>query len=118
MDNILIEIKCVHMEVKNLYKCVRITTRPLENKELDMTRKFAESWPELSLENLELADTQAGGYYVWRNLFSAINLLRILNKLTKWKHARTMMLVVFKSAPILKRSLRVKQVILGRFHLF
>lgn len=71
---------------------------------------FAESWPELSLENLELSDTQAGGYYVWRNLFSAINLLRILNKLTKWKHARTMMLVVFKSAPILKRSLRVKQV--------
>uniref|UniRef100_A0A914WKF0 Uncharacterized protein n=1 Tax=Plectus sambesii TaxID=2011161 RepID=A0A914WKF0_9BILA len=68
-----------------------------------------ESWPELSLENLELSDTQAGGYYVWRNLFSAINLLRILNKLTKWKHARTMMLVVFKSAPILKRSLRVKQ---------
>lgn len=49
------------------------------------------------------------GAYCWRNLFSCINLLRILNKLTKWKHSRTMMLVVFKSAPILKRALKVKQ---------
>uniref|UniRef100_F7A9M5 Uncharacterized protein n=1 Tax=Ciona intestinalis TaxID=7719 RepID=F7A9M5_CIOIN len=45
----------------------------------------------------------------WRNLFSSINLLRILNKLVKWKHSRTMMLVVFKSAPILKRALKVRQ---------
>lgn len=44
----------------------------------------------------------------WRNMFSCINLLRILQKLTKWKHSRTMMLIVFKSAPILKRSLKVK----------
>uniref|UniRef100_A0A672PF13 Striatin-interacting protein 1 homolog n=1 Tax=Sinocyclocheilus grahami TaxID=75366 RepID=A0A672PF13_SINGR len=47
--------------------------------------------------------------FCWRNLFSCINLLRILNKITKWKHSRTMMLVVFKSAPILKRALKVKQ---------
>jgi len=53
--------------------------------------------------------TNATGTYCWRNLFSCINLLRILNKLTKWKHSRTMMLVVFKSAPILKRALKVKQ---------
>ena len=26
----------------------------------------------------------------WRNMFSCINLLRILEKLTKWKHSRTM----------------------------
>jgi len=26
----------------------------------------------------------------WRNLFSCINLVRILQKLTKWKHSRTM----------------------------
>ncbi|XP_074644294.1 striatin-interacting protein 1 homolog isoform X2 [Tubulanus polymorphus] len=61
--------------------------------------------PELTAENLEAGETQA---YCWRNLFSCINLLRILNKLTKWKHSRTMMLVVFKSAPILKRALKVK----------
>eukprot|EP00108_Taenia_solium_P008306 TsM_000739700 transcript=TsM_000739700 gene=TsM_000739700 len=44
----------------------------------------------------------------WRNMFSCINLLRILNMLTKWKHSRTLMLVVFKSSPILKRALRVR----------
>jgi len=63
----------------------------------------------LNLDNLELNDAQSCTYFMWRNIFSTINLLRILNKLTKWKHARTMMLVVFKSAPILKRSLRVRQ---------
>lgn len=31
--------------------------------------------------------------FCWRNLFSCINLLRILNKLTKWKHSRTMVCV-------------------------
>ena len=46
--------------------------------------------------------------YCWRNIFSCINLVRILQKLTKWKHSRTMMLVVFKSAPILKRALKVR----------
>ena len=46
--------------------------------------------------------------YCWRNLFSCINLIRILQKLTKWKHSRTVMLVVFRSAPILKRALKVK----------
>nr|VZI47649.1 unnamed protein product [Spirometra erinaceieuropaei] len=48
----------------------------------------------------------------WRNMFSCINLLRILNMLTKWKHSRTLMLVVFKSAPILKRALRVRHAML------
>ncbi|KAM3718198.1 Striatin-interacting protein [Dirofilaria immitis] len=67
-----------------------------------------EEWPVLDINNLEDSDSQSPSYYLWRNVFSAINLLRVLNKLTKWKHARTMMLVVFKSAPILKRSLRVK----------
>ncbi|KAM8972149.1 striatin-interacting protein 2 [Pelodytes ibericus] len=62
--------------------------------------------PELTAESLETGDNNQ---FCWRNLFSCINLLRILNKLTKWKHSRTMMLVVFKSAPILKRALKVKQ---------
>lgn len=69
-----------------------------------------EEWPVLDINSLEDNDSQSLSYYLWRNVFSAINLLRVLNKLTKWKHARTMMLVVFKSAPILKRSLRVKLV--------
>lgn len=46
--------------------------------------------------------------YCWRNLFSCINLVRILQKLTKWKHCRTVMMVVFRSAPILKRALKVR----------
>jgi len=50
--------------------------------------------------------------YCWRNMFSCINLLRVLNKLTKWKRSRIMMLVVFKSAPILKRTLKVKHAML------
>uniref|UniRef100_A0ABD2WM86 Far11/STRP C-terminal domain-containing protein n=1 Tax=Trichogramma kaykai TaxID=54128 RepID=A0ABD2WM86_9HYME len=60
--------------------------------------------PELTADNLELGDNMN---YSWRNVFTCINLLRILNKLTKWKHSRIMMLVVFKSAPILKRTLKV-----------
>ncbi len=54
----------------------------------------------------ESSMTDAG--FCWRNLFSCINLVRILQKLTKWKHFRTVMLVVFRSAPILKRALKVK----------
>lgn len=46
--------------------------------------------PELTAENLEIGDATL---YSWRNIFSCINLLRILNKLTKWKHSRIM--VVF-----------------------
>ncbi|KAF2879632.1 hypothetical protein ILUMI_26545 [Ignelater luminosus] len=61
--------------------------------------------PELTAESLEIGDAAP---YSWRNIFSCINLLRILNKLTKWKHSRIMMLVVFKSAPILKRTLKVR----------
>lgn len=60
---------------------------------------------EVTAESLIIGDS---GAYMWRNVFSCINLLRILNKLTKWKHSRIMMLVVFKSAPILKRTLRVR----------
>lgn len=61
--------------------------------------------PELTAESLEIGDAAP---YSWRNIYSCINLLRILNKLTKWKHSRIMMLVVFKSAPILKRTLKVR----------
>ena len=43
--------------------------------------------PELTAETLEIGDTSP---YCWRNMFSCINLLRVLNKLTKWKHSRIM----------------------------
>lgn len=43
--------------------------------------------PELTTESLEIGHSQS---FSWRNVFSCINLLRILNKLTKWKHSRIM----------------------------
>ncbi|XP_018421302.1 PREDICTED: striatin-interacting protein 2 isoform X1 [Nanorana parkeri] len=73
---------------------------------LDFPSCVVHELPELTAESLESGDNNQ---FCWRNLFSCINLLRLLNKLTKWKHSRTMMLVVFKSAPILKRALKVKQ---------
>lgn len=39
---------------------------------------------------LPLQEAGDNNQFCWRNLFSCINLLRILNKLTKWKHSRTM----------------------------
>lgn len=61
---------------------------------------------EVTMDVSESNTTDSG--YCWRNLFSCINLVRILQKLTKWKHFRTVMLVVFRSAPILKRALKVR----------
>uniref|UniRef100_A0A0N5ASD9 DUF3402 domain-containing protein n=1 Tax=Syphacia muris TaxID=451379 RepID=A0A0N5ASD9_9BILA len=74
-----------------------------------------EEWPSLTDSSIESSDSHAQDYHLWRNVFSTINLLRVLNKLTKWKHARTMMLVVYKSAPMLKRALRIR---LGIFQLY
>uniref|UniRef100_UPI00358F4ADF striatin-interacting protein 1 isoform X2 n=1 Tax=Myxine glutinosa TaxID=7769 RepID=UPI00358F4ADF len=76
--------------------------------DLDFPHFVVHDLPDLTAESLAGDDNQ----FCWRNLFSCINLLRILNKLTKWKHSRTMMLVVFKSAPILKRALKVKQAVM------
>ena len=42
--------------------------------------------PEMTGESLEIGDQP----YCWRNLFASINLLRMLNKLCKWKHSRIM----------------------------
>ncbi|KIH43268.1 hypothetical protein ANCDUO_26729, partial [Ancylostoma duodenale] len=66
-------------------------------------------WPVLNSENVESGDLDRRGmYYMWRNMFSSINLTRVLNKLVKGKQSRVMMLMVFKSAPILKRSLKIR----------
>lgn len=70
---------------------------------------IGDSPPELTPDSLVIGDTAP---YSWRNIFSCINLLRILNKLTKWKHSRVMMLVVFKAAPILKRTLKVRHALM------
>ena len=61
--------------------------------------------PELTAVAIELSSFQP---YCWRNMFSCINLVRVLNKLTKWKHSRIMMLVVFKSSQTLLKALSVR----------
>jgi hypothetical protein len=66
--------------------------------------------PEIDADDLENGDRTT--VFRWRNVFSCINLLRTLNKLTKYKRSRVMMLVIFKSAPILKKILRIKQAML------
>ena len=48
--------------------------------------------PELTAETLEVGDTSV---FCWRNMASCINLLRVLNKLTKWKHSRIMVSLAF-----------------------
>ncbi|XP_074831974.1 striatin-interacting protein 2 isoform X4 [Carettochelys insculpta] len=57
---------------------------------LDYPHCTVNELPELTAESLEAGDNNQ---FCWRNLFSCINLLRVLNKLTKWKHSRTMILM-------------------------
>ncbi|WVW83665.1 hypothetical protein I302_105686 [Kwoniella bestiolae CBS 10118] len=45
--------------------------------------------------------------YSWRNFFSTINFLKILQKITKHRSHRTYMLTTYKSSQILKRMLKV-----------
>jgi hypothetical protein len=47
--------------------------------------------------------------FSWRNFFSSINYLRILQKTCKSKAHRNLMLVTYKSAQYLKKSLRIPQ---------
>lgn len=75
--------------------------------QLDFPSCVLEERKEITADSLE--QTIEASDFCWRNLFSCINLLRILQKLTKWKYSRTMMLVVFKSAPILKRALKIRE---------
>lgn len=47
--------------------------------------------------------------YSWRNFFSAINLVKILQKITKHRTHRILLMCQYKSSAILKRVLRVNQ---------
>ncbi|OQV11826.1 Striatin-interacting protein 1-like protein [Hypsibius exemplaris] len=69
---------------------------------------------ELTKDQLEFAGEQP---YCWRNLHACINLIRILNKLAKWKKSRVLVLVLFKSAAILKRALRIRNPIMQLYTL-
>lgn len=79
------------------------------------SRRLAESGdvaPQDVLNNasLRLGDVWGGrnpNEYSWRNMFSFTNLTRILQRLTKGKVHRILLLVQYKSIAILKRSLKV-----------
>uniref|UniRef100_A0A1I7TVC9 N1221 domain-containing protein n=1 Tax=Caenorhabditis tropicalis TaxID=1561998 RepID=A0A1I7TVC9_9PELO len=72
-----------------------------------------EEWPVLTQDNIEEPRPPGSGpYFMWRNVFFAINLIRLLNKLVKAKNDRVKMLMVFKSAPVLKRLFKVRLSIL------
>ena len=47
--------------------------------------------------------------YSWRNFFSMINYLRIMQKICKNKAHRNLLLVQYKSSPILRKSLKIPQ---------
>ncbi|OCF42790.1 hypothetical protein I317_03392 [Kwoniella heveanensis CBS 569] len=52
-------------------------------------------------------DVELISEYSWRNFFSTINFLKILQKMTKHRSHRTYMMTTYKSSQILKRMLRV-----------
>ncbi|WVR07239.1 hypothetical protein IAU60_004280 [Kwoniella sp. DSM 27419] len=47
--------------------------------------------------------------YSWRNFFSTINFLKVLQKMTKHRSHRTFMMTTYKSSGIVKRMLTVNQ---------
>ncbi|RNA22304.1 striatin-interacting [Brachionus plicatilis] len=84
------------------------------NFNLDFPNCVIGTQSDIDVEELENGDSSI---FRWRNVFSCINLLRVLNKLTKYKRSRIMMLVIFKSAPIFKKMLRIKQPMLQYYAL-
>ncbi|KAF9198219.1 Factor arrest protein 11 [Haplosporangium sp. Z 27] len=55
----------------------------------------------------DIGDPLPPSYICRRNMFAIINLLRVLQKLTKNKTHRTLLLVQYKSSAILKRLLKI-----------
>ncbi|RIB07133.1 hypothetical protein C2G38_2252816 [Gigaspora rosea] len=69
--------------------------------------------PQFSISN----ETEVDSDYCWRNFFAAINFLKILQKLTKRKTHRILLLVQYKSSAILKRILKVSHPLLELYAL-
>ncbi|TIA81785.1 hypothetical protein E3P98_01860 [Wallemia ichthyophaga] len=57
-------------------------------------------------ETFEKPDTRS---YSWRNLFATINFMRIVQKLSKKRTHRLLLLVQYKSSAMLKRLLRISE---------
>jgi hypothetical protein len=63
---------------------------------------------ELGLPTTDLPSSPIT-HFSWRNFYSSINFLRVLQKTCKHKAHRNLMLVQYKSAAYLKKALRVPQ---------
>ncbi|KAJ3085787.1 Factor arrest protein 11 [Quaeritorhiza haematococci] len=72
---------------------------------------------ESSTTTLPTTATTASMPSCWRNFFTSINLLRILQKLTKHKTHRVLALVQWKASAVLKRIIKVHHVGLQLFAL-
>lgn len=77
---------------------------------LDILRPPAnESKQENTTEGENGEEVEVVTDYSWRNFFSAINLVKILQKITKHRTHRILLMCQYKSSSILKRVLRVNQ---------
>ncbi|KAF9154489.1 Factor arrest protein 11 [Linnemannia schmuckeri] len=63
----------------------------------------------------DIGDPIPANYVCRRNMFSIINLLRVLQKLTKHKTHRILLLVQYKSSAILKRLLKINHADLQKY---
>ncbi|KAH7105672.1 hypothetical protein BKA62DRAFT_690518 [Auriculariales sp. MPI-PUGE-AT-0066] len=62
-------------------------------------------------------DIELISVYSWRNFFSSINFLRIVQKLTKQRSHRILLLVQYKASAIMKRILKVQHPMLHLYTL-
>ncbi|RUS21484.1 hypothetical protein BC938DRAFT_475404 [Jimgerdemannia flammicorona] len=77
----------------------------------------APSSASATIDNEQLPQSPTVLKTCWRNMFWSINFLRILQKLTKKKTHRIMLLVQYKSSAILKRILKVSHPMLELYTL-
>jgi hypothetical protein len=77
----------------------------------DGTKSTSLIWPEVDELGVPTTAFPAERItnFSWRNFFSSINYLRVLQKVCKNKAHRNLMLVTYKSAAYLKKSLKIPQ---------
>ncbi|UYV76194.1 STRIP2 [Cordylochernes scorpioides] len=75
-----------HLKLNHIYQFEYTSQQLMFANCIPLVLKFFNQ----NITNYEIGDQQG---YCWRNLFSCINLLRVLNKLTKWKHSRIMVVM-------------------------
>jgi len=90
------------LEGCNFFRFCRIIRETESNADPEQSRS-------LILQNMvaDIGDPLPAEYICRRNMFAIINLLRVLQKMTKHKTHRVLLLVQYKSSAILKRLLKI-----------